>query len=120
MPIHQSETTDETTPMRNAVVVAWRHVSDRCHAAWTSHNSGAGMINTTAVAFTAPIVATIRAIAAGSRHLMSRSLQAFPGVGNAPAAPARIVSPTIHPSAAQGSRSNDVRETYARTNGDSW
>ena len=71
---------------------------------WTSQSSGAGAISANAVAFAEPTVATISAMAAGSNH---RRIRGASGIGRV----ARTVNPTIHPSAAHGNNSSEVRDT---------
>jgi hypothetical protein len=86
------------------VIVAVRHVMVRCHAACTSHSTGAGAMRARAAALTAPTVKTTRANSAASRHRVR--------------VVARMVSPTSQPTAAHGSSMTDVREMYGRMYGD--
>ena len=92
--------------MRNAAVMARRHVIERCHAACTSHSTGAGAIIASAVAFGDPTVRMTNAKIAGSRHLVRVA--------------ERIVNPTSQPTEAQGSNMSEVRDRYGRMYGDSW
>ncbi len=97
MTIHHSETASDSTPMRRAVDTARRHAICRCHAAASSHSTGAGAIIISAVALTAPTVATTSAARAAWRQRVRVA--------------ARTVSPTIQPSPAHGSSIAEVRET---------
>ena len=82
--------------MRSAVVRARRQVIERCQAACSSHNTGAGAIIASAVALGEPTVKMTNAKVAASRH--------FERVA------ARIVSPTSQPTDAHGKSISDVRE----------
>ena len=106
MAIHHNDTPRLKPPMRNAAATARRHGTDRCHAAWTSHNTGAGAIIASAVALGDPTVKITNAKTAGSRHLVRVA--------------DRTVSPTNQPTDAHGSSISDVRDRYGRMYGESW
>src|SRR5688572_13893339 len=128
---HHRHTGTVSTVIRSATPTACRHDTARCHAACKSHSRGAGTIIASAVAFTAPTVKTINAIAAGSPHLpglasefaVSAALRRSPAwlVLQVPTRlVARTVKATIQPRPAHGSSITDVRDTYGSTYGLSW
>ena len=106
MAIHHKDTPRLNPPMRNAAAMARRHGTDRCHAAWTNHSTGAGAIIAKAVALGDPTVKITNAKIAGSRHLVRVA--------------DRTVSPTNQPTDAQGSSISDVRDRYGKMYGESW
>ena len=92
---HHAEVPRASPPMRAATARA-RGVIVRSVAATASQQHGAGAIISMAVVFTAPTV-----------PITSAQPRRRAGPVAAP-----IVSPMIHPSAAQGSSIDEVRDTY--------
>ena len=103
---HQADVPNANPPIRAAAPRAARRVTVCSATATSNHSSGAGAIISIAVVLTAPTLPITRAQSPASRHL------------ERVAAP--IVSPMIHPSPAQGSNIDDVREMYGTRYGESW
>src|SRR5690606_25460378 len=103
--IHHDDTASDSPPIFAAVTAAARHGMSPCAAATTSHSTGPGAIMRSAVALTAPTLATTSAATAAYRHRRRVAASA--------------VSPTSQGSPAQGSSIALVRDTYGSRYGDS-